>query len=623
MMCGITGIYNYDNTIIDPELIYKLTDRLSHRGPDYGSFKIYKNVALGHRRLSIIDLSDFANQPLVCDQNRFSLVFNGEIYNYKEIRKQLVEKGVVFQTNSDTEVILYSFKLFGHTCFNMFNGMFAIAIYDCVKKEITLARDQFGIKPLYYYNTKVNFIFSSEIKSIKLHPKFSDNLSFQALSEYLWFGNPLGDNTFYSDIKELTPGTYMVVSSSGMTIKKYFDIYSIKKQKILETDAISEIRLKLEASVKRHLLSDVPVGIFLSGGIDSSAITAFASKNYSGKIKTYSVGFDYNQGPNELKIASEVAKLYQTEHHEIHINGENLIDVIENLVDAHDEPFADAANIPLYLLSKSIRGDIKVILQGDGGDEFFGGYSRYFTLQNEKIWRILSFLPHLIKKIDTKSTKLLRLQRFIDAISEEDKPTRNALLLTMESKYFSPLDILSNEYSNILSNYDPFLRYKEIYSEIPQDFDDIQKLFYSDTQIILKDTFFEKVDKSTMSNSIEVRVPFLDKELTEFILAIPSNLKVKNGEKKYLLKKSLEGIVPNKILYGKKTGFSVPYSFWLRTTLSQYFIDQISTAHVSTFINNNHIMKLFNLHKQGKGNFGFTLWKTLIFSVWINKNNNA
>lgn len=619
-MCGITGFLNYNNAIAESESILKLNDVIKHRGPDNGSVILFDNVALGHRRLSIIDLSDSANQPFTSKDERYTIVFNGEVYNFSEIREKLIARGIEFKTKSDTEVILYAYQEYGYTCFKMFNGMFAFAIYDSQTKELILARDQFGIKPLYYLNNENHFVFGSEIKSIMHHPDFNSAIDNQGLLEYIWFGNPLGNNTIYEDVKELEPGSYMIVSNSGIKSDKYFNINFIKQKDISESDAISEIKRLLDNSVKRHLISDVPVGVFLSGGIDSSALVAFGSQHYSGKLKTYSVGFDFAIGPNELGLAAEIAKQYDTDHHEIHISGKNVINVIETLVDAHDEPFGDAADIPLYLLTQKIKGDIKVVLQGDGGDEFFGGYSRYNTLQNSKKWGALSFLPQLIKFSKISSPEILRLQRFIAAISENDPAVRNALLLTMESKFTSPLNIFNSEYSKILSSIDPFLRYKEFYRNLPQEIDDVQALFYSDSQIILKDTFFEKVDKSTMANSIEVRVPFLDKDLTEFMLSVPASLKVKGGVKKYLLKKALEGIVPDKILYGKKTGFSVPYAYWLQTSLAGYFIEQISTKKVGEYINQIEVRKMFNLHKEGKGNYGFLLWKTLIFAVWLNKN---
>jgi asparagine synthase (glutamine-hydrolysing) len=619
-MCGISGLFYYNDEKVQSELIESINDTLKHRGPDAGATKVFGNVALGHRRLSIIDLSDNANQPMSTSDGRYTIVFNGEIYNFPEIKEILIQKQVIFLTCSDTEVILKAYEFYGTSCLSMFNGMFAFAIYDLLKEELFLARDQFGIKPLYYSSKKELFIFASEMKAILKHPKLDFSLNKQALVEYIWFENALGENTFYNEIKELKPGSYLVISHKGIEERIYFDINDIKEKTITEKEAIQKISCLLEESVKRHLISDVPVGVFLSGGIDSSAITAFASKHYKGKLKTFSVAFDYDNGNNELQLAKEIADKFETEHHEIQISGNDIIDVIEDLVKAHDEPFGDAADIPLFLLTRKLKGSVKVVLQGDGGDEFFGGYSRYNTISNANKWSKLSFLSNLISLSRTRNPKALRLQRFLSAISQKEAYKRNALLLTMESRFSNPFRIFNKHFLTSLEGLDPFKKFKEVYSQYRIGMEPAQELFYTDTQTILKDTYFEKVDKSTMANSMEVRVPFIDKELAEFALSIPSSLKARQGEQKYLLKKALSGIIPDKVLYGKKKGFGVPYAYWLRTSLSDYFLKQISTQEVAKYLNRKEICRMFDVHKKGKGNFGFLLWKTMIFCIWINNN---
>lgn len=618
-MCGITGIFKFNGNV-DKDVFKEITNSLEHRGPDNGSVKIIENIGLGHRRLSIIDLSKSANQPMICDNSRYTIVFNGEVYNFNDIRKKLKSSGVIFKTSSDTEVVLKAYIHLGEEAFSMFNGMFALAIYDNFEKELILARDQFGIKPLYFYKDDNLLIFSSEKKAILKHKEIKLNINKQALLEYIWFGNPLGDNTFYNEINELEPGSLLKISKNSIRKKKFFDINKIKEIDVTEEEAIAEIKKLFNESIKRHLISDVPVGIFLSGGIDSSAITAYASNHYKGTIKTYSICFDYEKGVNELGLASMIAKKYGTNHTEVKITGDDLIEVLEALDMSHDEPFGDAANIPLYLITKKLKGKVKVVLQGDGGDEFFGGYSRYNTIKNKNKWKVFSFLPKLIELTKTKNTKLLRIQRFINAITQKESYKRNAFLLTMESKYTNPTRVFNKSIKKDLLNLNPFKKYKDIYNKYYRKLDDSQALFYTDTQIILKDTFFEKVDKSTMANSMEVRVPFLDKDLTEYVLSLPSSLKTKNGVQKYLFKKAMEGVVPNEILYGSKKGFSVPYGFWLRTSLKNYFLSQISTNEARKYINEEEVKSMFKLHEQEKGNFDFLLWKTLILCIWINKN---
>jgi asparagine synthase (glutamine-hydrolysing) len=618
-MCGISGVFKF-NEKVDLESITRINNTLEHRGPDNGTVKIFDNVGLGHRRLSIIDLTEKANQPMSCNSNRFTIVFNGEVYNFQEIKQRLSSDGLIFKTKSDTEVVLKAYIHFGVDAFSMFNGMFALAIYDSVEKELILARDQFGIKPLYIYKDVNSLIFASEKKAILKSKNIVTSINKQALLEYIWFGNSLGDNTIYKDINELEPGSFLKISKNEIIKEKYFNINDVKEINISEKEAIDKIKFLFEESVKRHLISDVPVGVFLSGGIDSSAITAYASKHYQGTINTYSICFDYDKGVNELSLASKVAKKFGTNHTEVKITGEDLIDVLEALDMSHDEPFGDAANIPLYLITKKLKNEIKVVLQGDGGDEFFGGYSRYNTIKNKNKWKVFSFLPKLIELTKTKNTKLLRIQRFINAISQKTPYYRNALMLTMESKFTNPIRVFNKSIKNDIKDLDPFKRYKDVYTKYSRKLDDSQALFYTDTQIILKDTFFEKVDKSTMANSMEVRVPFLDKNLTEYVLSLPSSLKTKNGVQKYLFKKAMEGLVPNEILYGTKRGFSVPYGFWLRTSLKDYFLAQISTKQAIKYINVEEVKSMFKLHEQEKGNFDFLLWKTLILCIWINKN---
>ena len=619
-MCGIVGIYRFDRTQVNEDTLKEMNNSLFHRGPDHGDVIVNKHIGLGHRRLSIIDLSSNANQPMQSFNKRFSIVYNGEIYNFLEIKKNLTKINYKFKSNSDTELILAAFQTYGTECFAMFNGMFALAIYDKLEDTLILARDSFGIKPLYFFKNKDFICFASEIKAIKKHPKINLSISNQAFSEYLWFGNPLGDNTIYKEINELNPGSYKTISGTLVKDQNYFSVNNIKQIKIDENKAVFKIRELLENSVKRHLISDVDVGVLLSGGIDSSAITAFASKHYKGKLKTYSIGFDFDKGINELPLAKSIANKFNTDHHEIKITSNDIINIIEKLADSHDEPFADAANIPLYLVTEKLKGKVKVILQGDGGDEFFGGYSRYTTLNYYKKWSYFSIVPKVIHFFNFKNPIIKRIQRFLTAISEKSLPIRNALMLTVESKYSNPNSYLSRDWKNKLNNIDPFIEYKKTYDLYPNTVDQKQALFYTDSQIILKDTFLEKVDKSTMANSIEVRVPFLDKELTEFALSLPAEMKVKKGIKKYLLKKSLENIIPKKILYGKKLGFGVPYGYWLNTGLKNYFLKQVGTDLVKKYFDHKIILKKFKEHNLGLGHHDFMLWKVLIFSVWINKN---
>ena len=617
-MCGINGIYYFQNTRINKSEFNSANNLLKHRGPDNGHIWVNENVALGHRRLSIIDLDNSSNQPFFSVCKNYVLVYNGELYNYIQLRNELKNLGYSFITNSDTEVVLQSFIHYGESAFERFNGMFSLAIYNIQKGELYLARDMFGIKPLYIFKNEDKFIFSSEIKGIKAF-NVSTSLNKQSLVEYLWYGNTLGQNTFFREIEELEPGTFLKIKNKKHEIKSFFNIYNIKENSLDVKEIEKKTKSLLEQSIKRHLISDVPVAVFLSGGIDSSAITYFASKNYKNKLDTYSVNFDYEKGNDELPLARKVAEKNKTNHNEINISGNDIIKVIKQLSKAHDQPFADAANIPLYILTEKLKGKVKVVLQGDGGDEIFGGYSRYNTIQFIGFWKIFRPFVSLLYFIGLRNLVFLRFHRFIMAITEEIPYKRHALLLTLENKWTQPLGILSKKLRKDLESYDPFIEYESVYKKL-SSLDKVQSMFFCDTKIILKNTFLEKVDRSTMMNSIEVRVPFLDKELTEFMFSVPSKFKVSKGRKKYLLKKVLKGLIPNEILFGKKKGFGVPYGFWIKTSLKDFFIEEISTNKLKDIIDEEEVMKRFNQHINGVRDNGFILWKVLILAVWLNHN---
>lgn len=614
-MCGITGIINLDNKAVEPALLSASVSSIRHRGPDNQGIYVDGNIGLGHARLSIIDLDSRSNQPFFSTDKQFAIVFNGEIYNFKEVRLELEKKGYFFQTSSDTEVILIAWLHWKNACVAKLKGMFAFCIADIKNAQFFLARDRIGIKPLYYYQSEQTFVFASEIKALLKFGMAGKKVNFQALSEYMWYGNPLGANTFYSEIQELPPGYFATVSKKGFETEPYWKAQSYTADnKISENDAIERTRGLLEDAVKSHLIADVPVGVFLSGGIDSSAITAFAAKHFSGRIETFSAGFDFDKGVNELPKAALVARHFNTKHHELHISAQNITDTIEALVSCHDEPFADAANIPLYLLCKEIKSTVKVVLQGDGGDEVFGGYKRYKALQNIGLWKAANVLLSMVPSNNRSS--YLRLRRFALAVSQTSDWKKIALLLTVETEKSSPLRVLNQDLRQKLSACNPFERYKKVMGSNSND-DLVQRLFYTDMRVILPDTFLEKVDKSTMAHGVEVRVPFLDTDLVEYALTVPSKIKVKKGAAKYLLKKALRGVVPDFILDAPKTGFGVPYSYWLSGPLYDYACNYLSG---NPLFDRKVLGPILTHHKQGKGHNGFLIWKLLNLSIWVKKN---
>ncbi len=618
-MCGIAGIVDYKRPI-DQDGVKAMTSSLVHRGPDDFGHYFNKFVGLGHRRLSIIDLTSAGKQPMQSNCGRYTLIYNGEMYNYIELRDELRLKGYSFASSSDTEVVLYSLIEEGIDVLSKFNGMFSLALWDNKENNLLLVRDRFGIKPLYYISENGSLIFGSEIKAIESSNRYAKDTNYNALHEYMWFGNALGDNTLYEDINKVLPGQYIIFSKNGVKKNKYWSVENTPENHAQEITAIQDVGTLLRESVKRHLLSDVPVAVFLSGGIDSSAITALASKEYEGTLKTFAVGFDFNKGISELDKARFIAEQYSTDHHELHIKGNNLIDVVRKMISFHDEPFADAANIPLHLLCDELKNDVKVVLQGDGGDEIFAGYRRYNSLSIDKIWMVLSILGLQAQRLLPKSKHYDRLQRYFYAMSRFNPGLKMALLLTHDSTFNSPMQLISDDIKNKISQNNPYKSYYDC-NERFTGMDAIQKMLYTDCEILLPNTYLEKVDRSTMASSIEVRVPFLDKELTDYVMGLPSSYKVKRGQKKWLLRQSMRGIVPDKILDAPKSGFSVPYSAWLKKPLAGFLKEVLfcDLVRESSYFNNQVLEKKVKEHISGERNNEFMLWKALYLGLWLIK----
>jgi len=613
-MCGICGGVTDFNIDIEG-----MVETIKHRGPNFQGVYRNKSLCFAHARLAILDLSIGANQPMISEKGQFVIVYNGEVYNFKSIKKSLEKLGHVFKTHSDTEVVLEGFAEWGVEVFEKFNGMFAFAIYDKSTEILYIARDRFGIKPLYYYDDLSNFVFGSEIKALLASNLIKKEISYQGLYEYMHFSTTLGETSFYKGIKKLKAGHYIQydINNKNMQIKPYKLNYDISPSRDSLDEAIYRIEDLFEKSVKSQLISDVPVGIFLSGGIDSTAITAIASKHYRGKLKTFSAGFDFDKGFNELPNARFVSKQFDTEHHEFYIRGNDTINVLEKVNHYFDQPFADAANIPLYLMSQELKGDCKVILQGDGGDELFAGYSQYFRVKNERAFRLFS---HLITTFDSfipKSSRYYRMLRTMYAIKQKNRALIPARFYSQEMIGQSSLSLFKNRYREQLLDINPFIRHLELHPNF-SDMDLLQELLYTDMNVILPDQYLEKVDRSTMANSVEIRVPFLDNELAEYAMSLPSHYKVQGKEKKYLLKKAFKELVPKKILYGAKRGFGVPFQYWLKSSLKDFMRDEISSSDIYT----KEVSKMMEEHISGKQDHGFILWKLLNLSMWLNRNSD-
>lgn len=624
-MCGIAGLFiAADESDADLQVRLQGTlQALRHRGPDYES--VYRDGcnALVHTRLSILDLSSAGNQPMQSPCGRYVIAYNGEVYNFKELAVQYGMRDL--RSASDTEIVLQLFAKLGVESFTKLNGMFAFAIYDRQQRKVWLARDRFGIKPLYYLFEPHSFAFASELRALRTLAPRDPVCDISALHEWLYYGNALGGRTLYDGIRQLRPGSYLELDLESFSVeaREYWTITQHAKSRHIQragkSCAVTETRRLLEQAVQRQIVSDVPVGIFLSGGVDSSAIAAFASRHYQGRLATYSVGFDFAKNGGELPKAKRVAKLYGTDHHEVHISGEHVADLVEKLVAHHDAPFSDAANIPLYLMATRISAATKVVLQGDGGDEVFGGYRRYTTLKYRPLLHPLARLLQEVPRIAPESALRHRVQRYLHAFAAPDIASTMALLLTAEDRDSSPSDVFLPPLSQEIARVDAFARVREVYAQTC-DLDIGNQMSLVDLLTILPDIYLEKVDRATMAASLEVRVPFLDNDLVDHTVRLSGRSKMPWGRKKWLLKSALRGVVPDEILFGPKTGFSVPYGRWLQTSLRLLFFDHLNAFKHSYpgILNAGHIENLFSRTAAGSQNHSSILWKMLNFMVWAN-----
>ena len=612
-MCGIAGIIakkhleeeRFDKFIAASKL-------MNHRGPDYTDMLRFDNLLLIHYRLSIIDLDPRSNQPFQSHSGENVCIYNGEIYNYAELKLKYKLKT---KTTSDTEVMIESYEKFDKEIVKEWNGIFSIGIFNKFDKKLTLIRDRFGVKPLYYYEDDHVILFASEAKVIfDWLPELKIN--YEGLAQYLWYGNTISEHTIIKGVRKLNPAAILEIDLKTFE-KKLSKFWQLPKTKTVNDKTplvIQNIKQLLVASVERQLISDVPIGILLSGGIDSSAIVGFASQVSEKKIDTYSVDYDFNiGGKSELEQAALVAKKYKTNHHELTITSKNIPEIFNSLVFQYDEPFADTASIPLFQLSQACSTSKTVILQGDGGDEVFAGYRRYNITDWLKFWQIATKVsyPFIINKRWKE-----RIKRMSFVVNQKDNGLRMAYFLTQDVPYKNPYNIISKEFQNKLNNFNPFQPYQDFNVKY-KDEDLVQRLLFADINILLPHTYLEKVDKATMLTSVESRVPFLDNDLTEYIFSLPSAMKVKYGSKKYLLKKALKEVVPDEILNAPKRGFDVPYKMWLKKDLYDFAITKFDENDFKSLFNTSILKKLLNEHRMGIADHGPLLWKSLILISWL------
>jgi len=615
-MCGITGTYNLKGKPISLSLIQRMTDVLEHRGPDDKGIFCHNQIGLGHCRLSIIDLSKAGHQPMSNEEATVWIIHNGEIYNFQDLRKTLKSLAHKFKSRTDTEVILHSYQEWGVNCLEKLNGMFAFAIWDKKKQELFLARDRLGEKPLYYYFDQEKFVFASEIKAILQNSSIQRELDSQGIINYFTFGHSIAPDTIYKGIKKLLPGHYLILKNEKVEIKQYWKACLGEKKeedkgKEYYQQGIAEL---FENSVKQRLISDVPLGVFLSGGIDSSAIVAMMAKCGVSSIRTFSVGFNIESKEfNELPDAEIVANYFKTEHYKVVLKELDLINTLNKLVYHFDEPFGDAANFPVFYISQFAKNYVTVVLTGDGGDEIFGGYRRYVIEKNRSKLLILNWFlrNNLIKKSVDSLPKLRRIKKFVATLPIRDDLLRYTNWLTVFSE-----EMRNQLFKNNLSE-DPLKIYKQCFSQNNSP-NLVEKIMHLDQKILLPDCYLEKVDKPSMANGLETRAPFLDHHLVEFANSIPLKYKINGLKAKYIFKQAMKDFLPEPILRKRKHGFSVPTNLWFRGKLKDYLFEVIFDKKTKSrgYFNFDYIEKLYKRYQEKNQPFDYHFWLILNFELW-------
>jgi asparagine synthase (glutamine-hydrolysing) len=622
-MCGIAGIFKFRGLgESDIRAIHTMTDIIAHRGPDHQGTFISPGtpplVALGNRRLSIIDLSSAGHQPMSDPTGRYWMVYNGEAYNFQELRDLLRKRNWVFKSHSDTEVLLYLYIVYGHSCLSMIDGMFAMAVWDEKEKSLFLARDRAGKKPLFYYQHNDTFLFSSEIKSLLAHPDVNSQPNIKEFPNYFFLRYVPAPNTMFEKIYKLPPASYAVVSGNGLKIRKYWDVQPNvpKRLKTSRTELEKEVVARFEQAVEKRLIADVPIGVFLSGGIDSSSIVALMYKLLGENIKTYSVGFK-SPWLSELEYAKIVADTYKTDHHEVLITPSDFVKNLENIIWYRDLPLSEPADIPVYVLSRMASEKVKVVLSGEGGDEIFGGYYKYFLESPTKYVRAL---PDPLKTLLLYSAghlpfKFIKIKHYIRVAFIPDDLERAFSWFSSVAE--ESLDkILSDTYKN------PTVLPKVIAADLNLlGYSGPEALSYLDLKYWLPDNLLERADRLTMANSIELRAPFMDHNLVEFSFSLPQSLKAKWFSTKILLKHAMEPLLPERIAYRKKVGFQTPINFWFRKELKGWLEDIIFSSRCQQrgLFNQKIIKKIFDNHIQGTEDNWKFLWTIINFELWFNK----
>ena len=626
-MCGICGLYNFSGQSTDPGIVQRMTTTLCHRGPDDQGYYTEGAIALGMTRLAIIDLSQSAHQPMSNKDRKVWIVYNGETYNHRELRKDLEKKGYRYHSYSDSETVLHLYEEYGESCVNYMRGMYAFAIWDSEKRKFFIAVDRLGIKPIYYAEIGNTFLFASELKAILQYPAVSREVDIASLDEYFRYCYIPASRTIFMNIRRLQPAHCITVRNGNVSIRRYWELQFKPDYARSEQEWIGETRDLLRQCVQDELESDVPLGALLSGGIDSSAVVAYMSEGNDHPVRTFTIGFSSNERDyghyDETTYARMVAQKFCTDHEEKVVKPE-VLDVLPRIIWHFDEPFANDAAIPTWYLCQMARRYVKVALAGAGGDENFGGYPRYigarflsayFTLPEMLREGFLKRLAMALPQSVDGYFILNRLKRFLLGVKNDSLTTycnwTSFIRDDMQLSLFSPA--VREELAQLPKH----TKMSELLAEAPGS-ELLNQIFYADIKTYLQDNILTYSDRMASAHSLEMRVPLCDHRLVEFAATIPPVMKLKGFSMKYILKKAMGDILPRKVLYRRKQGFSVPMGYWLRDELLPLAKALLSAKKIEQrgYFYAPSVQNMLNQHLSGKADYSAQLWALMIFEVW-------
>ena len=617
-MCGIAGFIDHSFSVREERLaiLDRMCRTMIHRGPDDQGLKLIGSAALGMRRLSIIDLVG-GRQPMSGEDGSVTVISNGEIYNFRELRERLEALGHRFQTNSDTEAIVHGYEEFGPSCVNNLRGMFSLAVWDEKANSLFLARDRVGKKPLYYTTTPDgSFVFASELKALLEHPKVQRDIDNEALDAYLTLGYVPEPLSIFRAVRKLLPGNHLIFANGAVQTEQYWDFdYQVSEPRS-EADYRDELRQILDEAVRIRLVSDVPLGAFLSGGVDSSAVVGLMARHMGQPVKTFSIGFN-EDSYNELKYARLTAKKFGTEHHEFFVTPK-ICDVVDEIVRHFDEPFADSSAIPTYMVSKLAREHVTVVLSGDGGDELFAGYNRYLVEQDR---RAFALVPRFIRQgvmepLSLRLTHSARGRNLLHNIAQDPI-----------DRYLDSVSVFTSLNRRLLYTPD-FYKTLKVPSFVSERFnrcagliktgEQLDQLLYIDSKVYLPGDILTKVDRMSMAASLEVRAPLLDQKLIQFMGRVPVDLKIARGETKRIFKKAISDLIPEEILTRPKQGFGIPIPQWINQELRGWMRETLSDPLTQQrgYFDYGYVNLLLEEHERGRRDHGRALWTLLMLELW-------